>query len=130
MRRAGRTGLTLIEVLVATVLCGAGLVVACLALGGVVRSEDGAAQRVLAARALDRLMARVEAEELPLTPDKGDFGAEGEPWLRWEITVGAGEVEGLQELTFTVRWTTPRGELSLDVQRAFFVDPLGTGKLR
>lgn len=130
MRARGHRRLTLIEVLVATVLCGAGLVVACLALSGVVTSEDGAAERVRAARALERLLARLEAEELLLTAARGDFTAEGEPWLRWEITVAPGQVEGLLELVLTTRWDTPRGEQALEVERAFFVDPQGQGRLR
>lgn len=125
-----RRALTLIEVLVATVLCGAGLAIACMALAGLVRTEGGADERVRAARCLERVLARIEGEELPLEDQSGDCAAEGEPWLRWEVFVTPGAVEGLREVVVVAVWQTPTGEQSHSLTRSIFVDPLGQGLLR
>lgn len=125
-----RRSFTLVEVLVATVLCGAGLAVACMALAGLVRDEDGAGERVRAARAAERVMARLEGAELDLVAARGNCAAEGEPWLAWEVTVGAGEVQGLNEVQVTIGWDTPAGPRSFTLGRSFFVDPEGAGTLR
>lgn len=116
-------GLTLVEVLVAVVLCGAGLAIASLGLAAAVRADGHAGDLSRAAHHVELLLARLESDELPLEASAGDFAADGAPDLRWEVAVASTQTEGLQEVTATVRWDTPAGERDLEVVRWIFVDP-------
>jgi prepilin-type N-terminal cleavage/methylation domain-containing protein len=122
-----RAGLTLIEVLVAMVLCGAGLTIVCTSLSAAVRAEGAAGDLERAARHLDLLLARLEGGALDLSAAEGDFADDGAEDLRWTVEIENTDIEGLQEAELTVLWDRPNGEQSLVVRRQFFVDPLQGG---
>ncbi len=119
-----RAGMTLVEVLVAVVLCGAGLAVVASGASGAIRAEAYAGDLARAADHLELLLARLESGELELQSAEGDFAEDGAADLAWAVDVTPGDLEGLQVATVAVAWTrygTPR---ELVCQRTFFVDPL------
>ena len=122
-----RAGVTWVEVVVAVTLCGAGLAVVSTGLAAAVRAEGYAADHSRAARLLDLVLARIDAQVLDLADQDGDFTEEGAPEVRWEIETGTTTIENLQELTVTVRWDEPGGEREVSVVRQVFVDPLAGG---
>lgn len=122
MRR--RAGMTLLEVLVAVVVCGAGVAVIAGGVSAGVRGEAYAGDRTRAADQLDLLLAQLESGELPLESAAGDLPDAGDPPLRWEVDVEQGDLEGLQVARVTVLWDRYGSERRLSVARSFFVDPL------
>jgi hypothetical protein len=118
-----RRGATLIEVLVAVVVCGSGLAVAATGISAALRAETHADDLSRATACLDLLLARVEGKVLPLETAKGDFAADGEPDLAWDLTVEPGEKEGLMDARLVVRWTRHDAERELAITRLIFVDP-------
>jgi hypothetical protein len=122
-----RAGLTLIEVLVAVVVCGAGIAVVASAVAGTVRAEAYAANLVRAADHVELILARVESGILPIEPDSGDFAEDGEGDLSWELEVETTQVEGLKLLRVTVAWQSHGVDRDLTVERQLFMDPLVGG---
>jgi len=122
VRRA--RGMTLLEVLVAVVVCGAGIAVVAGGVSAAVRGEAYAGDRVRAADQLDLLLARLESGELALEAAEGELPDAGPPALRWEVEVASGDLEGLTVATATVLWERHGVERRLAVARSFFVDPL------
>jgi prepilin-type N-terminal cleavage/methylation domain-containing protein len=123
-------GLTLIEVLVAVVLCGAGLSVVAGGVAAAVRAEAYAADLTRAADHVDLVLARLESQELSLETASGDFSEDGEDDLTWEVEVDTPQdvqTEGLNEVTVTVRWSRYEQERDLSVVRWVFLDPLQGG---
>lgn len=120
-------GLTLVEVLVAVVVCGAGLALVAAGISGAVRAESYAQGLTSAADHAELLLGRLEAGVLPLEDAAGDFTDDGAPELSWEVRLTPGEVEGLQVARLTVSWTSLGVERDLVVERQLFVDPLEGG---
>jgi type II secretory pathway pseudopilin PulG len=119
--------LTLVEVLIAVVVCGAGISVVTLGVSTSVRAENRAGRLDRAAAYLDLLSTRLESEELNLEEAEGDFTDDGAEDLSWSIALAGTDREGLQQATLTVSWTEPSGEHELSLERLFFVDPLAGG---
>jgi Tfp pilus assembly protein PilV len=125
-----RKSMTLIEVLVAVVVCGAGLAVVAGGVAAAVRAEAHAGQMTRAADHADLVLQRILSGEQALEAASGDFSDEGAADLRWEVEVDTPtetQTEGLQSVTVGVGWTAPGGERSLSVTRWIFVDPLAGG---
>ncbi len=123
MKRGAVRGVTLVEVLIAVVLCGAGLAVVATGISGAIRAEAYSDDLVRAADHLDLLLARLESGELELSDDVGDLAEDGAPDLIWTVEVGAGDLEGLQVARVTVGWRRHGVDRELVCERAFFIDP-------
>lgn len=122
MRR--RRGLTLVEVLVAVVLCGAGLAVVAAGISSAIRGEAYAGNLSRAADHIELIMGRLESGVLLLENAEGDFSEDGAPDLTWDVRMDNTEVEGLQVATVTVYWESQGVQRDFSVPREFFVDPL------
>lgn len=125
-----RRGLTLIEVLVAVVLCGAGLAVVAGGVAAAVRAEAHAGEITRAADHIDLVFQRLLSGELALENAVGDFSDDGASELRWAVEVDTPtetQTEGLQSLRVTVFWTAVQGERQLSALRWIFIDPLQGG---
>lgn len=122
MRTRSR-GVTLVEVLVAVVVCGAGLAIAAGGVSSILKADVYAEDLTRAADHLELLLSRVEGEVLPRESAKGDFTADGAPELRWELVVTPGDREGLTDVRAIVTWTRWSQERELSVSRLVFVDP-------
>ena len=122
MRR--RSALTLVEVLVAVVVCGAGIAVVATAVSACVRAEAYAGNLVRAADHAQLVLTRVESGILPIEAAAGDFTDEGHTDLFWELDVENTVVEGLQVLTVTIVWVSQGVERDYTVERQIFIDPL------
>lgn len=125
-----RRSLTLIEVLVAVVLCGAGLAVVAGGVAAAVRAEAHAGQITRAADHVDLVFQRLLSGELPLETSVGDFTDDGSSELRWAVEVdipSETQTEGLQSLRVTVFWDAVGGERQMSFVRWIFVDPLQGG---
>lgn len=122
--------MTLIEVLVAVVVCGAGLAVVAGGVAAAVRAEAHAGQLTRAADHADLVLQRLISGEQDLEAASGDFSDEGYEDLRWEVEIDTPtetQTEGLQAITVVVAWNSPAGERTLSVKRWIFVDPLAGG---
>ena len=122
-----RSGLTLVEVLVAVVVCGAGIAVVATSVSACIRAEAYAGNLVRAADHAQLVLARVESGILPIEGAAGDFTDDGVTDLFWELEVDNTEVEGLQVLTVTIVWLSQGVERDFTVERQIFVDPLVGG---
>jgi len=122
-----RRGLTLIEVLIAVVVCGAGIAVVTLGVSTSLRAEQRAGNLDRAAAYLELLTTRLQSEQLNLEEAAGDFTDDGAAELRWSVSLQGTDREGLQQASLAVLWTEPNGEHELRVERLFFVDPLVGG---
>ncbi len=118
-----RRGMTLIEVLVAVVVCGAGLAIAAAGVSAAVRAEGHAQDLSRAAAHLELLLGRLEAGVLPLSDAQGTFEEDGAPELSWQVVCRPGEREALTDVQATVRWTRLDAEREQSVQRLLFIDP-------
>jgi len=130
VRRA--RGITLIEVLVATVVCGAGVAIAAGGVAAAVRAEAYAEDTTRAAEHLDLILAQLEGGVLALEDASGTFDGDDEArseradGLTWEVVLGTTDVANLNTARVTVRWTRHGVERELSVERLYFVDPLDT----
>jgi Tfp pilus assembly protein PilV len=115
--------MTLVEVLVAVVICGAALTIAAGGIAAALRADDAADDLARASSCMRLLLARLESGAVALEAGTGDFADDGEPGFTWEVTVEPGEVEGLTDCHLAVRWTRFNQERELDVSRLLFVDP-------
>ena len=122
-----RRGLTLVEVLVAVVLCGSGLAVVAAGISSSIRGEAYAGNLTRAADHVELIMGRLESGVLALEDADGDFSEDGAPDLTWEVRLDNTEIEGLQVAAVTVRWESQGVDRDFTVLRDFFVDPLVGG---
>lgn len=122
----GGRELSLVEVLVAVVVCGAGLAVAASGIAAAVRAEAHAERLSRAAAHLEQLLAEVESGVLPLEDGEGVFEGEDAAAiaLRWSLHVSTTDVEGLLSIQATVLWDEGGLAHDLSVERLLFVDPL------
>jgi Tfp pilus assembly protein PilV len=119
--------MTLVEVLVAVVICGAALTLAAGGVASAVRADAYAARLTTAADHAELLLGRLECGALPLEDARGDFEEDGQPDLAWEVTVDTTDIEGLSAAQVTVRWEAQGQQRELSVERLFFLDPLQGG---
>ena len=122
-----QAGLTLVEVLVAVVLCGAGLAIVAAGISSAIRGEAYAQNLVCATDHVELVLARLQSGVLPLEDAEGDFSEDGDADLLWEVVVDNTDVEGLQLMTVTVRWESQGALREMTVEREIFVDPLVGG---
>jgi hypothetical protein len=125
MKRRSR-GVTLVEVLLAAVVCGAGLAVIAGAIATSIRTEVRADGMVRAARLLDLQLGRIEGGILPLQAASGTFEEEGEADVQWDIAVEPATVANLQQVTLTAEWLEGGDSRDLQLVRLIFVDPDAT----
>jgi prepilin-type N-terminal cleavage/methylation domain-containing protein len=119
-----RRGLTMVEVLVAVVVCGAGLAIAATGVAGALRGEGHAADLDRAARHLELLLGRLEGGVVKVADATGDFGEDGADDLTWSVKIATGAAEGLVDATVSVAWVRHDQPRDLTVVRTFFTDPL------
>ena len=123
-----RRAMTLVEVLVAVVVCGAGVAVVAGGIAAAVRADGHAERLTRAAGNLELLLAQVESQVLPLEDGEGDFSESGgQSDMRWALSVGTTEIEGLVSISATVLWEESGIEHDLSVERLVFIDPLMGG---
>ncbi len=116
-------GITLVEVLLASVVCGAGISVILSAMSTSIRADVYAENRVKAARLLELTLGRVEGGILPPQAGTGDFSADGEPDFTYSIAVDDGDQPNLQQITIDVQWMESGTPHDVDVVRLIFTDP-------
>ncbi len=121
--KGSRRAQTLVEVLVAVVVCGAGLAVAASGISQSLRAAGHADDLDRGARLLDTLLARLEAGVLKLEDQEGDFDAEGAPDVAYTVIVRPGTLEGISDATITVLWSRTGQLRELVVTRSIYVDP-------
>ncbi|HBP23144.1 MAG TPA: hypothetical protein DEA08_35900 [Planctomycetes bacterium] len=129
MRLSSRR-LTLIEVLVAVVLCGAGLAIVAGGVAASVRAESFADDLSRAADHAELVMTRLESQELALENQSSDFTDDGQPDLAYEVEVNNPQdvqTEGLSEITVRVSWVRYNQERTFELVRWVFVDPQAGG---
>lgn len=114
----------MVEVLVAAVLVGVGIVASLQGYAAITRG-------IARARMTDRMVELGErkAEEIAATvgtsalDGNGDFAAEGSPDLRWESTSAPSAVTDLNALTVTV---TGPGDVSQRIETLLYRQPLAS----
>lgn len=122
-QRAVRRGVTLVEVLVAVTICGAGLALIASAASGAVRAEAYAASVSRAVDHADLVLGRLESGELLLEDASGDFSEDGAPELTWSIKIDTTDTANLSVAEVTVTWTLHNVQRDLVLERMVFVDP-------
>lgn len=125
-----RLGVSLVEVLVAVVVCGAGISVIATGVSASVRGEAYAGDMTRAVDHVELLLARLESGEIPLEelPAKGDFSEDGAEDLSWSVELDTTDVENLGMATIKVTWTTHGIERDITLERWLFTDPLSKGE--
>lgn len=118
-------GLTLIELLVASVLLGTVLLVLVQGVSLATRVASQAHREARAIQLIESIVAQVHAGALPANEDiEGTFEEQGLPDYRWSVqSVEDGEDEDLFLLTITVYWPAVGGEQSLEVAGLFREPP-------
>ena len=116
-------GITLVEVLVASVVVGAGLATVLSAISTSVRADVFAENRVKAAHLIELQLGRIEGNVLPVSPGSGDFLADGESNFTYTIAVDDADQPNLQQITVAVQWTEQGNPRELSVIRLIFNDP-------
>lgn len=122
--------LTLVEVLVAVVLCGAGLAIVAGGVAASVRAESYADDLSRAADHAELVMTRLESQELALENQTSDFSDDGRADLSYEVEVNNPQdvqTEGLSEVTIRIRWIRYNQERTFELVRWVFVDPQAGG---
>ncbi len=119
-KRNPEAGFTLLEVLVAVTILGIGL--AALMEGfaaGVLLLQNTRNSSIAIILAEGKL---AEVENGLETADAGDFRNAGEEYsrYRWRVAREPGEAEGVQKVTVTVSWDSPRGVKSYVLSSALF----------
>jgi type II secretory pathway pseudopilin PulG len=123
MRRARSRGLTLVEVLLAAVVTGAGLAVVCEAITMSIRADIRADNMIRVARLLDLQVNRLEGGVLPIQAATGDFSDDGEADVTWNLAVDTTDTANLQQVTITATWIEHGEPHDLDVVRLMYTDP-------
>jgi Tfp pilus assembly protein PilV len=121
--RNARSGITLVEVLVASVVVGAGLATVLSAISASVRADVFAENRVKAAHLIELQLGRIEGSVLPVAPGSGDFLADGEDNFTYTIAVDDADLPNLQQITVTVQWNEQGTPRTLSAIRLLFNDP-------
>lgn len=122
LRRRDR-GITLVEVLLAAVVVGAGLAVILSAMSTSIRAEMNADNKVKAARLLEVTLGRLEGGVLGAQSASGDFTEDGEPDFRWSTDAADTDTANLQQVTVTITWVEHGDEHTIDAVRLVYTDP-------
>jgi Tfp pilus assembly protein PilV len=122
MRRTA--GVTLVEVLMASVVVGAGLATILQSVSTSVRADVFAENRVKAAHLVELQLGRIESNVLPLTAGAGDFSLDGEPDFAYTIAVADFPNQpNLEQVTVDITWTEHGDPHDLAAVRLMFNDP-------
>jgi len=119
-----RRSFSLVEVLVALTLCGAGLAVVASAAAAGIRGEGYAGGLTRATDHAELILTRLESGELELDAAEGDFEEEGVPELSWKVEVDTTELENLSLVSVTIVYPLHGQERELSVKRWVYTDPL------
>lgn len=122
-RVRGSRGLTLVEVLMATVVVGAGLALVASGLATSIRAEAHADNLVRVSRLIDLQIGRLEGGVLAVQNATGDFSLDGHPDVTWTITVGNTLTANLQQVTVEADWDEAGTAQSMQIARLFYQDP-------
>jgi Tfp pilus assembly protein PilV len=127
LRRAGRrgrtSGVTLVEVLLAAVVVGTGLVAALSAISTSLRASRHADSLETAARLLDLQLGRIESGYLGQENATGDFTQDGEPSFNYDIEVTDTLIANMSQITITVSWMEGTTQHDENVVRYLYQDP-------
>ena len=123
-----RRAFTLVEAMVAVILCGVGVVAAMQALASLQKTNINAvhAERLLrlAANKIEELGVTSPVTE---TPTDGDFSEDGAPDASYNIDVQAGSVDGTYVVTITASDAVSQQSLSTVIFDASSISTTGTG---
>jgi type II secretion system protein I len=119
--QSSRSGVTLLEVLVATVLFSTGVMMVAQGITVAIRAEAQACDQAVALRLADLTLARVEIEELPHNQSSEDsFEEEGYPEFSYEIESESGEDPDLFLVTVRILWERATRDRELVIEREFY----------
>jgi Tfp pilus assembly protein PilV len=116
-------GITLVEVLLASVVVGAGVAVILESISTAIRADIYADNKVKAARLLDMQLGRIEGGVLPLDAANGDFSEDGEPDFSYTVAVDQAEQANLEQITIDVTWLEHGDQHQLEAVRLYYNDP-------
>lgn len=123
-----RRAFTLVEAMVAVILCGVGVVAAMQALASLQKTNINAvhAERLLrlAANKIEEIGVTLPVTE---TPTDGDFSEDGAPDASYNIDVQAGSVDGTYVVTLTASDAVSQQSLSTVIFDASSISTTGTG---
>ena len=123
-----RRGFTLVEALVAVILCGVGVVAAMQALASLQKTNINAvhSERLLrlAANKIEEIGVTSPVTE---TPTDGDFSEDGAPDASYNIDVQVGSVDGTYVVTITASDAVSQQSLSTVIFDASSISTTGTG---
>lgn len=103
-RRRADSGYTLVEVLLALVICASVLVIAAQGFSIGATAASGASKLSRAVMLAEMVVAEYETGERSLTASgEGDFSPDW-PEFSWASTIETTTIEGLSQLTVTVAW--------------------------
>ena len=123
-----RRAFTLVEAMVAVILCGVGVVAAMQALASLQKTNINAvhAERLLrlAANKIEEIGVTSPVTE---TPTDGDFSEDGAPDASYNIDVQAGSVDGTYVVTITASDAVSQQSLSTVIFDASSISTTGTG---
>lgn len=123
-----RRAFTLVEAMVAVILCGVGVVAAMQALASLQKTNINAvhAERLLrlAANKIEEIGVTSPVTE---TPTDGDFSEDGAPDASYNIDVQAGSVDGTYVVTLTASDAVSQQSLSTVIFDASSISTTGTG---
>jgi type II secretory pathway pseudopilin PulG len=123
-----RRAFTLVEAMVAVILCGVGVVAAMQALASLQKTNINAvhSERLLrlAANKIEEIGVTSPVTE---TPTDGDFSEDGAPDASYNIDVQAGSVDGTYVVTITASDAVSQQSLSTVIFDASSISTTGTG---
>jgi len=123
-----RRAFTLVEAMVAVILCGVGVVAAMQALASLQKTNINAvhSERLLrlAANKIEEIGVTSPVTE---TPTDGDFSEDGAPDASYNIDVQAGSVDGTYVVTITASDAVSQQSLSTVIFDASSLSTTGTG---
>jgi len=123
-----RRAFTLVEAMVAVILCGVGVVAAMQALASLQKTNINAvhSERLLrlAANKIEEIGVTSPVTE---TPTDGDFSEDGAPDASYNIDVQAGSIDGTYVVTITASDAVSQQSLSTVIFDASSISTTGTG---
>jgi len=123
-----RRAFTLVEAMVAVILCGVGVVAAMQALASLQKTNINAvhSERLLrlAANKIEEIGVTSPVTE---TPTDGDFSEDGAPDASYNIDVQVGSVDGTYVVTITASDAVSQQSLSTVIFDASSISTTGTG---
>ncbi|HEV2472015.1 MAG TPA: type II secretion system protein, partial [Chthonomonadales bacterium] len=113
-RRPARSGFSLVEMVVASLLLAIAVAGALEAFSAATRAEDAGSRLQTAAMLANRRIAELELHPQELTPgtEHGSFGAEF-PQYQWDQQVASTDYDGLLKVRVRVTWGAGQGSARL-----------------